>query len=60
MRYAKFIVGIIGAAVIAIQTALTDGVITSAEWGTIALAVLTALGVWGAPNKPATRPHLND
>lgn len=59
-RYAKFAVGVVGAVAIALQTALTDGTITPAEWGTIALAVLTALGVWGAPNRPAARPHLND
>jgi hypothetical protein len=52
-NYWKTVVAIVGAGVIAVQSAITDDVITSAEWVTIALALLAAAGVWQVPNKPA-------
>jgi len=51
-QYAKFAVAAIAAGLVALQTALTDGTVTSAEWVTIAIAVVGALGVWIVPNDP--------
>ncbi len=51
MKYAKFIVAALAAGLVAAQTAITDGTITTAEWVTIVLAALGALGVWLIPNK---------
>jgi hypothetical protein len=51
MKYAKGIVAVIGAGVLALQVALDDGVILSSEWPTIAIAVITAVGVYLVPNK---------
>lgn len=52
MRYAKFIVAVLIAGGVALQAALTDDHVTNAEWLTIGIAVLGALGVWAVPNKP--------
>jgi hypothetical protein len=52
--YAKTLVAVITAALIAAQTALIDGHITSNDWITIALAALGAFGVYVIPN--ATPP----
>lgn len=55
-KYAKAIVGCLVAAGGAAVTAMADDVITTAEWVTIALAGLTALGVvWAVPNKTEVR-----
>lgn len=51
IRYAKLIVAFVGACAVALQAALTDGVVTNQEWLTIVISVLTALGVWGAPHR---------
>lgn len=51
--YAKAIVAVLIAGVTAAQAALTDG-ITGQEWLTVALAVLTAVGVYLVPNAPKT------
>jgi hypothetical protein len=48
--YAKTIVAVLTAALIAAQTALVKGHITTSDWITIALAALGALGVWAVPN----------
>lgn len=56
MRYAKFIVAAVIAGGVALQAALTDGHVTNAEWLTIGIAVLGALGVWAIPNAPAVNP----
>ena len=54
---AAAILGAAGTAAVAIQAAVTDGSITSAEWATIGIAFLTALastaGVYATANKPA-------
>lgn len=50
-RYFKFIVALIGAALVSLSSVLTDGV-TSAEWLQILLAALAAIGVVIVPNKP--------
>jgi hypothetical protein len=51
-KYAKTVVAVLAAALVAIQAALSDDVITNAEKFAIAVAVLTALGVWAVPNQP--------
>ena len=52
-EYWKAIVAVIGAVAVAVQAAVTDGTITSAEWLTIAIAAVTAVGVYLKANKPA-------
>ena len=51
-RYRKFIVAGVAAGAVALQAALTDSVVTNAEWVTIGLAVAAALGVVVVPNAP--------
>ena len=51
--YWKAIVAVVGAVAVVVQTALTDGTITRAEWVTIAIAVVTAVGVYAKANEPA-------
>ena len=52
--YAKAIAGAITAGLTAAATALTDGSVDPVESITIAIAVITALGVvWAVPNAPA-------
>lgn len=53
--YAKFLVAALTTGLVALQTALTDGTVTAAEWVTITIAALGALGVWAIPN--ATPPQ---
>lgn len=52
--YAKTVVATVIAVAYAVQAAITDGSITSSEWVGIALAGLTALGVWAVPNAAST------
>jgi len=52
-RYAKAIVAVIGAGVAALSLALDDGIIVGAEWTTIVIAVVSAVGVYLVPNKVA-------
>lgn len=52
MAYAKLIVAAVGAAAAALIIALDDDVLSASEYIQIALAIATALGVWGVPNKP--------
>lgn len=54
--YYKSIAAALGAAALALQSAITDGEITTAEWVAIGIAVLTALGVYQVENRPATSP----
>lgn len=49
---AKFIVAVVGAAVISLEAAVADGVVGNDELFAAGVAVLTALGVWLFPNKP--------
>ena len=52
--YAKAIAGALTAGLTAAATALTDGSVDPVESITIAIAVITALGViWAVPNEPA-------
>jgi len=55
MKYAKAIVAVIGAALTAASTFVAPG----STWGhivTIALAAVTAAGVYAVPNTPAVPP----
>jgi hypothetical protein len=61
-QYAKFAVAALATGLVALQTALTDGTVTAAEWVTIAIAAVGALGVWAVPNaipeqEPAPGKH---
>jgi len=55
-RYAKFIVAcvpVLVAALNAIQDALSnDAVVSQAEWVSLIVATLTAIGVYAVPNRP--------
>lgn len=53
MRYAKFFVAAGIAGLTALAAAITDDHVSNAEWVTIGLAVLGAVGVWAVPNRPA-------
>jgi uncharacterized membrane protein YcjF (UPF0283 family) len=46
----KFIVALVGAGLIAVQTGLTDGGLSTQDWVSIGIAVITALGVYALPN----------
>jgi hypothetical protein len=50
-KYRKFVVAAVAIAAVA-GKAYADGHIDPAEWGEIAIAAATALGVWAVPNKP--------
>lgn len=52
-KYAKFVVAALGAAVVALGAAYTDGHLTGEEVAGIVVAGLTAVGVLLTPNKPA-------
>lgn len=51
-RYAKVIVTFVVAALVALQSFLTDG-ITTTEWLQIAAAAFAGVGVYIIPNEPA-------
>lgn len=51
-RYAKVIVTFVIAALVALQSFLTDGV-TTTEWLQIAVAAFAGIGVYVTPNEPA-------
>lgn len=55
-QYAKTVVACITAGLIAAQTAIADGHITSSDWITIALAALGAFGVFVIPNTAPAPP----
>ena len=55
-QYAKTVVAVVTAGLIAAQTALVDGHITSSDWITIALAALGAFGVYVIPNTTPAPP----
>lgn len=52
-QYAKAIASIIAAALAVLVTAVTDGVLTPLETATLAVAVVTAIGVYLIPNLDA-------
>lgn len=54
--YAKAAVAILTTAVLAAQSALSDGSISGQEWLTIAIAALGAVGVYVTPNRPVVDP----
>jgi hypothetical protein len=49
LSVAKLVVAAMTAGFVTAETAISDGVITGAEWLTIVIAALGALGVWAAP-----------
>lgn len=51
--YAKFVVAAVLAAATALTVAVGDGGFSSSDAVTVVLAVLSALGVYAVPNKPA-------
>lgn len=55
-RYRKSIVAVIGAVAVALTAALSDGAMSPADWAAVAVAVLTACGVYGFPNSPPPNP----
>ncbi len=57
-KYAKAVVAAAIAGLGAVGTALTDDVITTGEWWTVAAAVAGALGItWAVPNRTAAPKH---
>lgn len=53
MVFAKALVAVLMAALVSFQTLATDGVSVQ-DWASIAVAVLTAVGVYLIPNVPAS------
>ena len=51
-EYWKGIIAVVAAVAVVVQTALTDGTITHAEWVTIAIAAVGAVGVVLKANQP--------
>lgn len=51
-HYAKFWVMVVITVAVAVQSAITDGVLTNTEIVNIVLVALGALGVYVVPNKP--------
>jgi len=51
MKYTKFVVMVLVTGLTAVAAVLSGG-ITSAEWVTVAIATVGALGVFAAPNVP--------
>lgn len=52
--YAKAIVATAGAALVALQVAISDGGVSADDWIKIGIATLTAIGVYLVPNVPAS------
>lgn len=59
-RYRKFIVAALGAAIVALQSAYTDGNISQDEWWMIATSAAAAAGVWTVPNATNRKVIKND
>jgi hypothetical protein len=55
MKYAKTVIAVLTAALIALGNALPVGS-SATQWVSFALAVLGAIGVYLIPNTPAQRP----
>lgn len=53
-KYTKSIVMVVVTVLVALSAAMTDG-ISSAEWVNVAIAGVTAAGVFAAPNVPGAR-----
>lgn len=61
LKYAKAIVGLVGAGAAALTAALADGSITGAEWVGIVLAVATGGAVAGVRNRaPVVKSSVHD
>lgn len=53
MKVAKFVVAALTAGLVALGAALSDDTVSTAEWVTIGVAVVGALGVYLVPNRTA-------
>lgn len=53
MRYLKFIAAVVGAILMTLSSAVTDGHVDKYEWVQVAIAVTTAIGVWMVANLPS-------
>jgi hypothetical protein len=53
MKVAKAIVAVIGATIVSLQATLDDGVFGSQDYVTVAIAFITAVGVYLIPNQQA-------
>ena len=51
MRYAKALVAIAGAVLVALQQALADDTFVASDWIAVAVALITAVGVYAVPNQ---------
>lgn len=61
LKYAKAIVGLVGAGAASLTAALADGSITGAEWIGIVLAVVTGGAVAGVRNRqPQLKSSVHD
>lgn len=61
LKYAKAIVGLVGAGAASLTAALADGSITGAEWVGIILAVVTGGAVARIPNQQSrVKPSVHD
>lgn len=58
--YAKTVVAALAAGAVAVNAAVSDGMISNSEWVTIGLAVLAALGVYALPNAAKAVKPSND
>ena len=52
-NYSKAIVAVLIAALTSIQTAMSEGPMTTQKWVTVGLAVVGAIGVYLVPNRPS-------
>lgn len=53
MKIAKFLVAAATAGLVALGAALSDDHVSTAEWVTIAVAAVGAVGVYLVPNRPS-------
>lgn len=60
MQYAKFLAAVAAAMLTGIVAALSDNVVTSAEWLQIIVAGAGAVGVYAIPNKPRQDSPVRD
>lgn len=49
--FLKAVVAVAGAVVLVVDASLADGIVTTSEWFDVAVAVITAVGVYWTPNK---------
>lgn len=52
MKFNKLLWAVLGAVVLAVQTALADSTMSIEDWVTVATAAIAAFGTWIMPNTP--------